>query len=55
MFSGGLEPETRRSLTVQLVFSDDDISIQPASNSRKITSFASWMEAWNIRIFVNCN
>ena len=48
MFSGDLEPETRRSLTVQLASSGDDISIQPASNSRKITSFASWMEAWNI-------
>ena len=48
MFFGGSEPETCRSLTVQLASSGDDISIQPASNSRKITSFASWMEAWNI-------
>ena len=52
MFSGGLEPETRRSLIVQLASSGDDISIQPASNSRKITSFASWMEAWNIYLSI---
>ena len=38
MFSGGSEPEICRSLTVQLASSGDDISIQPASNSRKITS-----------------
>ena len=38
MFSDGLEPETRRSLTVQLASSGDDILIQPTLNSRKITS-----------------
>ena len=43
MFSGALEPETCRSLTDQLAPSGDDISIQPASNLRKITSFSSWM------------
>ena len=52
MFSGGSEPEICRSLTVQLASSGDDISIQPASNSRKITSFASWMEAWNIYLSI---
>ena len=52
MFSGGSEPETRRSLTVQLASSGDDILIQPASNLRKITSFASWMEAWNIYLSI---
>lgn len=47
IFSGTLEPETRRSLTVQLNPSGDNKSIQPASNLRKITSFSSWIEAWN--------
>ena len=52
MFSGGSEPETHRSLTVQLASSGDDILIQPVSNSKKITSFPSWMEAWNIYLSI---
>ena len=52
MFSGALEPETGRSLTVQLAPSGDDVSIQLASNVRKITSFSSWMEAWNIYLSI---
>ena len=42
MFSGALKPETHSTLTVQLASSGDDISIQLASNLRKITSFSSW-------------
>jgi len=52
MFSGTLEPETCWSLTVQLASSGDNILIQPASNLKKITSFSSWMEAWNIYLSI---
>ena len=52
MLSGGLEPETCRSVMVQLVFSGVDILIQPASHSSKINSFALWMEVWNIYLSI---
>ena len=48
MFAGSSEPETNRSLTVQLATTGDDLAIRPTANPRKITSFSQWMEAWNI-------
>ena len=49
MFSSGVEPEARRSLTVQLASTGNDLSIHPTPGSRKITSFSSWMEAMRRR------
>ena len=52
MFSGGSEPEAHRSLTVQLASTGNDLSIHPTPGSRKITSFSSWMETWNIYLAI---
>ena len=50
MFSGSTELETSRSLTVQLTTSND-LALRPQS-TKKITSFSSWMEAWNIYLAI---
>ena len=52
MFTGGLEPETNRSFTLHVSPTNDDISVRPASNTRKIASFSSWMEAWNVYLSI---
>jgi len=51
MFSGSGEPETSRPLTLHLTPTGNDLSVRPTS-SRRISSFASWMEAWNIYLAI---
>ena len=51
-FTGSSEPEPYKSLTLQLAPSDDDVAICQTSNPRKITSFSSWMEAWDIYLSI---
>jgi len=51
MFSGSSEPETSRSLTLHLTPTGNDLFVHPTS-SRRISSFASWMEAWNIYLAI---
>ena len=48
MLESASETETLKSLMVQLAPSGDDISVKPAPSLRKINSFISWMEAWNV-------
>ena len=52
MFSSSPEPDQPSLFTVQLPSSSGDISVRPAIKSRKITSFSSWMEAWNVYLAV---
>ena len=52
MFSGGLELEAQRSLTVQLASTGNDLSTPPKPGLRKIASF-SWIEAWNIYLSIS--
>ena len=52
MFSGSAEPDTSKSITVQLAHTGNDFSVHPQPSSRKISSFVSWMEAWNIYLAI---
>ena len=52
MFSGGSEPDCSTSFTVQLPNSTGDFSVRQTPKAKKITSFSSWMEAWNIFLAV---
>ena len=55
MFLGSTEPETFKSLTVHLTPTGNDLSIRPQPSSKKISSFVSWMEAWNIYLAIIIN
>ena len=48
MLSSNVEPDHPGSLTLQLSSGPSDFMVQPAAKGRKITSFYSWMEAWNV-------
>ena len=52
MFSGSSDPEVPKSLTVQFTPTGNDLSLRPSQTTRKILSFASWMEAWNIYLAI---
>ena len=52
MFAGNSEPEPHKSLTLQLAPSGDDVAIRQTFNPMKITSFSSWMEAWNVYLSI---
>ena len=52
MFSGGSEPDCFTSFTVQLPNSTGNFSVRQTPKAKKITSFSSWMEAWNIFLAV---
>ena len=55
MFLGSIEPETPKSLTVHLTVTGNDLSVRPQPSSKKISSFVSWMEAWNIYLAIIIN
>ena len=55
MFSGSTGAETSKSLTVQLTPLGNDLSVRPQPSSKKISSFASWMEAWNTYLAILIN
>ena len=55
MFLGSIEPETSKSLTVHLNPTGNDLSVRPQPSSKKISSFVSWMEAWNIYLAIIIN
>ena len=46
------ESEPHKSLTLQLAPSGNDVAIHQTSNPKKITSFSSWMEAWNVYLSI---
>ena len=52
MFSGSQPPEPQKSFTVQLTSGNDDFVVRPTQTSKKISSFQSWMEAWNIYLAI---
>ena len=52
MFSGGSEPDYSTSFTFQLPNSTGDFAVCQTPKAKKITSFPSWMEAWNIFLTV---
>jgi len=52
MFSGNQSTESTKSVTVQLTPGNDDLFIRPTQASKKITTFQSWMEAWNIYLAI---
>ena len=47
MFSGAQASEPPRLITVQLNPEKDDFSVRPTPPPQKISSFTTWMEAWN--------
>ena len=55
MFLGSIEPETSKSLTAHLTPTGNDLSVWPQPSSKKISSFVSWMEAWNIYLAIIIN
>ena len=52
MFSGSIGADTSKCLTVQLTPMGNDLSVRPQPPAKKITSFTSWMEAWNIYLAI---
>ena len=52
MLSSNVEPDHPGSLTLQLPSGPSNFTVQPAAKGRKITSFSSWMEAWNIYLAI---
>ena len=48
MLSSNVEPDHPGSLTLQLPSGPSNFTVQAAAKGRKITSFSSWMEAWNV-------
>ena len=52
MFSGSVAADTSESLTVQLTPMGNDLSVCPQPPAKKVTSFTSWMEAWNIYLAI---
>ena len=52
MFSSSLELDSTTSFTVQLPHNNGNLSVHPTAKTRKITSFSSWMEAWNVYLAV---
>ena len=52
MLSSNVEPEHPTSFTVQLPSGSGDFSLHPSAKGRKITSFSSWMEAWNVYLAI---
>ena len=52
MLSSNVEPEHPTSFIVQLPSGSGDFSLHPSAKGRKITSFSSWMEAWNVYLAI---
>ena len=52
MLSSNVEPDHPGSLTLQLPSGPSIFTIQAAAKGRKITSFSSWMEAWNVYLAI---
>ena len=52
MLSSNVEPEHPTSFIVQLPSGSGDFSLHPSTKGRKITSFSSWMEAWNVYLAI---
>ena len=52
MFSSSLELDSSTSFTVQLPHNNGNLSVHPTAKTRKIMSFSSWMEAWNVYLAV---
>ena len=50
--SSNVEPDHPGSLTLQLPSGPSNFTVQPAAKGRKVTSFSSWMEAWNIYLTI---
>ena len=48
---GAQEPQSQ-TFTLQLNPSGDNLSFQPQTTTKKITSFGAWMEAWNVYLAV---
>ena len=52
MFSGTHSSEPSKFITVHLSSEKDDLSVRPTPPPRKISSFSTWMEAWNIYLAI---
>ena len=52
MFSSNLEFDSSTSFTIQLPRNNCNFSVHLTAKTRKIPSFSSWMEAWNIYLAV---
>ena len=52
MLSSNVEPDHPGSLTLQLPSGPSNFTVEQAAKGRKITSFSSWMEAWNVYLAI---
>ena len=52
MLSSSVEPDHPGSLTLQLPSGPSDFTVHPTVKGRKVTSFSSWMEAWNVYLAI---
>ena len=52
MFSGSQSFEPSKFITVHVSPKKDDFSVHPTPPPHKISSFATWMEAWNIYLAI---
>ena len=52
MLSSNVEPDHPGSLILQLPSGPSDFMVQPAAKGRKVASFFSWMEAWNVYLAI---
>ena len=52
MFSGSHLFEPSKYITVQVSPKKDDFSVCPTPTPHKISSFATWMEVWNIYLAI---
>ena len=52
MLSSSVEPDHPGSLTLQLPSGPSDFTVHRTVKGRKVTSFSSWMEAWNVYLAI---
>ena len=52
MLSSNVEPDHPGSLTLQMPSGSSEFIVHPTAKGKKITSFSSWMEAWNVYLAI---
>ena len=52
MLSSNVEPDHLGSLTLQMPSGSSKFIVHPTTKGKKITSFSSWMEAWNVYLAI---
>ena len=55
MLSSSVEPDHPGSLTLQMPSGPSEFIVHPTTKGKKITSFSSWMEAWNVYLAIRAD